>query len=100
MITLTDEELRKKAIASMDSCYLEVGTHKKNVVQKHAIPPALRGKIFDQILELYQERLDPKTLIAMGEWLQHHCKSYHESFGHFGIYKEDIDQLKQGEMPE
>jgi len=52
---VTEQELRKKALASMNNCYLEVGTHVKNVVSRQAIPPALREKIYDQILALIKE---------------------------------------------
>ncbi len=52
---MAEQELRKKAIASMDNCYLEIGTQYKGIVQKQAIPPALREKIYDQILALIKE---------------------------------------------
>jgi len=44
-------------------------------------------------------------LKEMGEWLQRHCLGYHKGnhggqFGHFGIYRSDIEKLLKGEMPE
>ncbi|KKL60557.1 hypothetical protein LCGC14_2204090, partial [marine sediment metagenome] len=55
-------EERKKALASMDNCYLEVGTHIKNIVSRQAIPPSLRGKILDQLLPIIQEAQLAKVL--------------------------------------
>lgn len=52
---MTDQELREKALASMDNCYLEIVTDNPNVVQKQALPPALREKIYDQILAVFKE---------------------------------------------
>ncbi len=44
------DELIKWSVASMGNCFLEVGTHMKNVVSRQPIPPALRKKIAKQIL--------------------------------------------------
>jgi len=47
------DELREKALKSMDNCYLVVGIHR----DKLAIPRALREKIADQIINIVREAL-------------------------------------------
>lgn len=52
-------------------------------------------------LELEAQR--EMTLKEVGEWLEKHCRGYHKGnyggeFGHFGIYRKEIEALKQGKL--
>ena len=64
---MTEQELRRKALASMDNCYLEIGTIYKDIVQKQAIPPALREKIYDQLILLKDEEGKPMLGIVSND---------------------------------
>jgi len=64
----------------------------------------LNGR-YDISFEDTMSAQDKKTLKAVGEWLMKHCKGYHRGnhggeFGHFGIFRTEIEALKRGEFPE
>ena len=60
----TDEALEKKFLASLDDCYLEVGTHTKNIVSRQALPLTLRRKIYEKALALLPSIEEAKKQIA------------------------------------
>ncbi len=90
-----DDKLRKKAIASMDNCYLEVATYIKGIVSKQAIPPVLRAKIVDQILALLP---DPDEIRKQDEFIQmaiDSLKYCEKKYGHDNMARLNIEAGRQ-----
>jgi len=61
--------------------------------------------VLARVAQKQAEMTREETLQEVGNWLMKHCKGYHAGnhggqFGHFGIFRAEVDSLMQGRLPE
>lgn len=61
--------------------------------------------VLEKVAQKQAEITREETLREIGVWLQKPCKGYHAGnhggqFGHFGVFRREVDALLRGVMPE